>query len=83
MSITYIGLVAAALTSFAGLPQLIKIIRMRETRDISLEMYIMLAAGVSLWLIYGTFQSDLPLIIGNIVALTINLGILILKIKYK
>lgn len=78
-----IGYSAAAMTSFAGFPQLIKIIKTRHTKDLSLEMYLMICAGVALWLIYGFLKSDMPLIVANLVALSINIPLLIFKLKYR
>jgi uncharacterized protein with PQ loop repeat len=43
----YIGFLAAVLTTFAGVPQMVRIVRLKESRDVSLWMTLMLAAGVS------------------------------------
>lgn len=80
---TYIGLAAAMLTTFAFLPQAIKIIRTRHTKDISLVMYIIFTTGIALWLIYGLFIKDLPIIVANIITLVLSISILIMKIRYK
>lgn len=80
---TYIGLAAAMLTTFAFLPQAIKIIRTRHTKDISLVMYIIFTTGIVLWLIYGLFIKDLPIIVANIITLALSISILIMKIRYK
>jgi MtN3 and saliva related transmembrane protein len=79
---TIIGLIAATLTTIAYLPQAIKIIRTRHTKDLSLLMYIVLTIGIVLWLIYGLMLSILPIILANIVTLTLTSIILALKMKY-
>ena len=38
------------------------------TRDLSLGSYILLFAGLSLWLIYGLLLGALPIILGNALA---------------
>ncbi|MCH7568075.1 MAG: SemiSWEET transporter [Nanoarchaeota archaeon] len=81
--ITSLGLLAALLTTIAFLPQVIKSWKIRETRDISLQMYVILVTGVFLWLIYGFLIKDLPLILANLVTLILVSSILFLKIKYK
>ncbi len=81
--ITLIGLVAATFTTIAFVPQAIKTIRTRNTRDLSLAMYIILSTGVILWLIYGIFINDLPVILANAITSVFIISILILKIKYK
>lgn len=78
-----VGIVAATLTSVAGLPQLIKVIRSRHTKDLSIEMLVILVIGIGLWIVYGFYQDDLTMIIGNIVPLCIYLCLLGFKLKYK
>jgi MtN3 and saliva related transmembrane protein len=83
MDYTIIGLAAALFTSFSGLPQLIKIIKNKHTKDISLDMYILMCLGILLWLIYGLLKNDFALIIANIITIIISGSILTMKIKYK
>ena len=80
--VTGIGLIAAVFTTIAGLPQLAKSWKLKETKDISLWMYILSCIGVSLWLVYGIFLKDLPLIFANTVTLAIVGSVLVLKMKY-
>ncbi len=58
--ITIIGLVAAICTTVSSLPQAIKVVKTKQTRDLSLGMYWILIAGISLWGVYGIFIKDLP-----------------------
>jgi len=81
--ITIMGLIAASLTTFAFLPQVIKTWRMKETRDISLWMYLIFTIGVSLWLGYGILIGDYPVSIANGATLILALIILIAKFRYK
>lgn len=80
--VTIIGLTAAILTTLAPIPQLIKIFRQRETKDISLVMYIVVTIGIALWMIYGFLINNLPIILANIVTLIVTISILFLKIRY-
>jgi len=82
-SITILGLVAAACTTVSFLPQAIKTIRTRHTKDISLVMYSVLILGLILWLIYGLLLKDLPIILANLFTITFSSIILVMKIKYK
>ena len=81
--INVIGLTAAFLTTASSLPQVVKTIRLKETRDISFWMWTLLALGIFLWLIYGIFKNDLPIILANGISLFLVLIVLGLKIKYK
>jgi len=81
-SITIVGLVAAALTTVAFLPQVIHTLRTRSTHDISLRMYSLYTAGIFLWLVYGLFLRDIPLIASNAVTFLLAATILTLKIRH-
>lgn len=80
--ILIIGLVAAAFTTFAFLPQSIKAIRTKHTKDISLSMLIMLLVGIAMWVIYGIFIKDIPLISANSISFVLMVTMLFLKLKY-
>ncbi len=76
------GFIAALLTTSAFLPQVIKTIREKDTKSLSLPMYIILTAGLLLWLTYGILIKDWALIIANSITGLLALIILIAKIKY-
>jgi MtN3 and saliva related transmembrane protein len=76
-----IGTLAAILTTVAFLPQTIKVLRDKDTKAISLAMYIVFTLGVCLWLIYGILLLAWPIIIANIFTLILAMIILITKIK--
>lgn len=80
--ITWIGLAAAACTTFSFVPQVLKTLKSKETKDISLLMYSILTLGLFLWLIYGLFLKDLPLILANGLSFTLSTIVLGLKIKH-
>ncbi|MEC4817300.1 MAG: SemiSWEET transporter [Scytonema sp. PMC 1069.18] len=82
-SITILGLLAAILTTFSFLPQMLKTWKTKSAKDVSLIMLIAFNTGVFLWLIYGIALRALPIILANGTTLVFNLIILGLKIKYK
>ncbi len=79
---TAIGLLAALLTTGAFLPQVVHTLATRDTRGISLRMYVIFTAGVVLWLIYGLLTRDLPLIAANAVTLVLAGAVLVLKLRH-
>lgn len=81
-TIDIVGFIAALLTTSAFLPQVIKTIREKDTKSLSLPMYIILTAGLLLWLTYGILIKDWALIIANLITGLLALIILIAKIKY-
>ena len=81
--ITTLGLIAGVLTTIAYLPQLIKTWQTKSAHDLSWSMLIVLCAGIILWLVYGFYIQNLPIIAANIVTFVFTSMILVLKIKYK
>ena len=82
MNPTSIGLVAGTITSMAAVPQVIKTLRTRHARDISIWQPLLLSIGVALWMVYGMLINDLPLILANIVPLICNVLLCGLKLHY-
>lgn len=78
-----VGMIAAFLSTVSSLPQVIKTIKLKETKDISFWMWAFLAVGIFLWLIYGLLRTDLPIILANGISLFLVSIVLGLKIKYK
>ena len=76
------GYVAAALTTLAFVPQAVKTIRSKDTRSISLGMYVVFTIGIGFWLIYGISLGSMPMILSNIVTLGLSATILGLKLRY-
>jgi MtN3 and saliva related transmembrane protein len=83
MDTEWTGYVAATLTTVAFLPQAIKTIRTRDTRSISLGMYVVFTIGVAFWLAYGIVLESWPMIIANIVTFGLSATILGLKLRYR
>ena len=77
------GYLAAVCTTIAFIPQALKIIKHKNTKDISIQMYIIFNIGIVLWLVYGIIRIDYPLIFANSITFIIVFIILIMKIKFK
>lgn len=82
MNPTTIGLVAGTLTSIAAIPQVIKTLKTRHVRDISIWQPLLLTFGVALWMMYGILINDFPLIVANITPLICNVVLTGMKIRY-
>lgn len=78
-----IGSIAAILTTFAFLPQVLRVIRTKDTESIALGMYVMQVVGIALWLVHGIHIGDLPLILANSISFLLSGIILLYKLKYK
>jgi MtN3 and saliva related transmembrane protein len=77
-----IGFVATGFAVSSTVPQISKALRTKKSDDISLRFIIVLIIGLSFWVIYGIGKRDVVLIIGNSIAVILNIFLLILKIKY-
>jgi MtN3 and saliva related transmembrane protein len=77
-----VSAVAATLTTAAFLPQALHIIRHKDTRAISLHMYVAFAAGVLLWLVFGILIANWPIMVSNAITLGLALAIIAMKLKY-
>lgn len=79
--VSILGFVAAFLTSFALVPQVVRTFKTRDTRGISLWMFAMSSSGTLLWVIYGILLDEWPIIVSNIFSFVLLLMILIMKIR--
>ena len=77
-----IGIVAGIFTACSMLPQLIKIVKEKKAEEVSIMMILVLMAGLSLWIVYGFMKQDWPIIVTNIFSLTVNVLLLIFRLKY-
>ena len=82
MSGEWVGYAAATLTTVAFVPQAIRTLRTRDTRGISLVMYVVFTVGLCFWLAYGIVLGSWPMIFSNVVTLVLALLILGLKLRH-
>ena len=82
MSGEWLGYAAATLTTVAFVPQAIRTLRTRDTRGISLVMYVVFTLGLCFWLAYGIVLGSWPMIFSNIITLVLALLILGLKLRH-
>jgi len=74
-----IGVGAALLTTSSFIPQAFKVVRTRETEAVSLAMYSLFTAGITLWLVYGLLTSQWTIVAAN--GVTVIFAAIILTIK--
>ncbi|NUO77391.1 MAG: SemiSWEET transporter [Lysobacter sp.] len=82
MDLEWMGYVAATLTTLSFVPQAVKTIRSRDTRGISLGMYVVFTIGVGFWFGYGLALHSWPMIVSNTITFALAATILVLKIKH-
>jgi MtN3 and saliva related transmembrane protein len=77
---TIIGYVVAAFSTASFAPQAWKIIRARETKDISAGMYILSVSGFAMWIMFGFLMRQWPLVVSNSICLFLSAFILLMKL---
>lgn len=76
-----LGAVAGILTTASFVPQVVKTLRTRQTRDISLTMWLAFCTGVLLWTVYGFLIEAWPVVITNVPTLALAGTILAIKLR--
>jgi MtN3 and saliva related transmembrane protein len=79
--INIIGLVAAAMGGISLFPQLLKVLKTKSTKDISLGMISIFSGSIFLWLVYGILLKNSPIIIANFFGFIQAIIILLESIK--
>jgi MtN3 and saliva related transmembrane protein len=77
-----LGVLAGLLTTVGFIPQIIKGYRTKRMEDVSLLMPLVLGAGMLLWLFYGISLENLPIVLWNAIAFTLNMVVVVLKLRY-
>jgi MtN3 and saliva related transmembrane protein len=77
---TVIGACATVASTVSFVPQAWKIIKSRQTHDISTGMYAVTVVGFALWTAYGIVLEQWPLIATNAICLILSAFILTMKI---
>lgn len=75
------GYFAALFTTVAFIPQAYKVIKTKDTKSLSLTMFLILTFGLFLWLIYGILIADKAIIIANAITVILSIIILVTKLK--
>jgi len=78
-----IGSLAAVLTTASFIPRAWHTFQTKDVRGISLGMYSVFTAGVAGWLVYGLLLQAWPIVISNLITLTLAAAILVMKLRYR
>jgi MtN3 and saliva related transmembrane protein len=78
-----VGISASVFTAISLMPQIVKVLKERESESVSLGMLAVLFCGLALWIYYGILKNDFIIIISNAVSMTLNIILSVLSLKYK
>ncbi|MFA6362342.1 SemiSWEET family sugar transporter [Methanoregula sp.] len=82
-SITVIGFIAGAFTTLAFVPQVVRSLKLKETKDLSLAMLAIFFTGFVLWIVYGFWTESLPVIVANVASLFLLIVLIGIKLRYR
>jgi MtN3 and saliva related transmembrane protein len=80
--IALVGFFAGTLTTISFVPQVARAWKLKETRDLSLAMLLLLALGILLWIFYGIGTGSMPIIVSNMITFILIIILLGMKIRY-
>lgn len=83
LTIEVLGYIAGVFTVISLLPQLVKIVKNKNCKDVSLLSYYMYVCVQSVWIAYGVGRRDLQIIISNSVCTLISIMIIGFSHYYK
>jgi len=77
-----LGLVAGFFTTFAVVPQIMRVYKLKSAREISIIYNTTMLLGILIWLVYGIVLGLVPIIIWNIIGGLLIVLLLLAKLKY-
>ena len=80
-SIDLLGYTASVASGGSFLPQAVRALRTRQTRDLSLLAVALGAAGTVLWSAYGVAIGSGPVMISNLIVMPFALATLGMKLR--
>jgi MtN3 and saliva related transmembrane protein len=75
-------IVANALCLGAVLPQILKIIKTKSAKDLSIIMILMYTVANMLFIVFGLLIKSVPMALTNLILLLLTVWELFLKLKY-
>lgn len=81
--VQYIGLVGGCIICSGAIPQIYKMIKTKETADLSYAMLILWIIGLTMAVIYAFSIHQIPIMITNTLSLCMSTLMLLIKIYYE
>ncbi len=78
----FIGLLAAALSALTFFPQVLHTWQTRTAAGLSGSMLAVGASSMALWLLYGSYEHNVPILVGNGFNLLFTLTLVYFKWRF-
>jgi MtN3 and saliva related transmembrane protein len=79
----FVGHIAGFFTTVAFIPQVLRVFRTRSSGDLSWAWLLVFVTGLGLWLTYGLILRNWPIILSNLVTLSLCFLLIAMKLRYK
>lgn len=79
----FFGYLAGALTTFAFIPQVVRLYHTKSARDISIPTFTLFGIGVACWFVHGVYERSGPMMLWNGITLILALAVVTLTIRYR
>ena len=79
----YVFYLPAVLFLISGIPQTIKLLKTKSSKDISISMYILTALAISIVVLDAFLNNNTSIMVSNLASLVITLTNTFLVIKYR
>lgn len=79
--VTLLRFIAGGATTFSWIPQAVRSIRSRSTRDISWAYLATFTFGIVCWGFYGYLRSDAAVLAANVVTLLFLMPVIAVKLR--
>lgn len=76
------GYIAAAIGIVTFIPQAYQVYKTKNTKTISLLTFVLFDIGAIFWLTYGALLHAIPVLLVNLMILTLGTYIIIMKLKH-
>jgi MtN3 and saliva related transmembrane protein len=80
---TWLGLLAAALTTSSWLPQVARVIRSGSSKDLSWAYLLTFLTGTVAWAAYGLGSGSIPVIVANLITLLLIVALVATKLAHR
>ena len=77
-----VGLLAGFGTTFAGLPDLLAMLKRRSSKGMNPTMAAIMCAFQVLWVYYGLLIQSRPVVAWNVIAVAVNLTIVVAYLRF-
>lgn len=78
----WLGTIAGVITVGSFLPQVVRAWRTKRTGDLSLGTFALLVFAGTMWMVYGAFMRDWPVVATNAGMVAMNAALAVAKVKF-